>query len=81
MTDSEAIEQGPSEGIAFGIWLIGQHARAGWIADLARAAKTDRGWGARQGDPDAVRLHLNKMQAESDMFEAVDDAERLWAPF
>lgn len=80
MTDSEAIEQGPSEGIAFGTWLIGQHGRDGWIGDLARAANADRGF-PRQGDPDAVRLHLNKMQAESDMFEAVDDAERLWAPF
>ncbi|MDV3477837.1 hypothetical protein [Sphingobium yanoikuyae] len=80
MTDSEAIEQDPFEGIAFGTWLIGQHGRDGWIGDLARAAKADRGF-PRHGDPDAVRLHLNKMQAESDMFEAVDDAERLWAPF
>lgn len=62
---------------AFGRWLLGQGGRDGWIADLAKAAKADRGF-PRDGDPDAVRKHLSEKQADSDMLEAVDDAERLW---
>jgi hypothetical protein len=61
----------------FGCWLLAQSGRNGWIADLAKAAKADRGF-PRDGDPDAVRRHLSEKQADSDMLEAVDDAERLW---
>jgi hypothetical protein len=61
----------------FGRWLLGQGGRDGWIADLAKAAKADRGF-PRDGDPDTVRKHLSDKQADSDMLEAVDDAERLW---
>lgn len=61
----------------FGGWLLAQQARAGWVGDLAKAAKADRGF-PRDGSPDAVRRRLNEMQAESDMFEAVDAAESEW---
>lgn len=61
----------------FGTWLIAQHGRPGWVGDLARAAKGDRAF-PRTGNPDAVRAHLNRMEAEGDMFEALDDAETLW---
>lgn len=66
--------------MTFGAWLLTQHDRSDWIGDLARAAKSDRTF-PREADPDTVRLHLNKVQAESDMFEAVDDAERIWSRF
>jgi hypothetical protein len=62
---------------SFGTWLLTQVGREGWIGDLAAAAKADRGF-PRDGDPDAVRARLNAMQAESDMFEAVDSAESDW---
>lgn len=62
---------------AFGAWLVSQQDRAGWIGDLAKAAKADRKF-PRNGDPDDVRKHLNNSQADSDMLEAVDDAENLW---
>lgn len=61
----------------FGSWLLAQIHRDGWIGDLSKAAKADRGF-PRDGDPDAVRRHLSEKQAESDMLEAVDDAERIW---
>ncbi len=71
MTD---IETG---GEPFGQWLVTQGHRDGWIGDLAKAAKADRSF-PRDGDPDAVRAHLHTKQAESDMLEAVDDAETIW---
>lgn len=61
----------------FGAWLITQIGRSGWIGDLAKAAKVDRTF-PRDGDPDSVRAHLNGKQADSDMLEAVNDAERSW---
>jgi len=61
----------------FGHWLVAQVDRDGWIGDLAKAAKADRGF-PRDGDPDAVRGHLGAKQADSDMIEAVDDAETIW---
>jgi len=64
-------------GDPFGTWLLTQAARKDWIGDLARAAKADRAF-PRDGDPDAVRSHLGEKQAESDMIEAIDDAESIW---
>jgi len=61
----------------FGAWLLCQVARDGWIGDLAKAAKADRTF-PKEGDPDAVRKHLSDNRAESDMLEAIDDAERAW---
>lgn len=64
-------------GEPFGTWLLTQVARKDWIGDLARAAKADRRF-PRDGDPDTVRSHLGEQQAESDMLEAIDDAESIW---
>lgn len=61
----------------FGSWLITQTGRSDWIGDLAKAAKGDRSF-PRNADPEAVRAHLSEKQAESDMLEAIDDAERSW---
>ena len=61
----------------FGTWLLAQVGQEGWIGDLSKCAKADRGF-PRDGAPDAVRKHLNEKQADSDMLEAVDDAERAW---
>jgi hypothetical protein len=43
----------------------------------APAARKDTRF-PKNGSPDDVRKHLNAMQAEGDMFEAVDDAETDW---
>jgi len=64
-------------GQPFGSWLVAQVNRSGWIGDLAKAAKADRGF-PRDADPEFVRAHLSGKQADSDMLEAVDDAERIW---
>jgi hypothetical protein len=67
-----------SDGTSFGQWLLVQTGRSGWIGDLAKAAKADRSF-PRDSDAEAVRHHLSGKQADSDMLEAVDDAERLWS--
>ena len=61
----------------FGRWLIAQKSRGDWIDALADAARKDSCF-PKNGSPDDVRKHLNAMQAEGDMFEAVDDAELDW---
>ena len=68
----------PADSVPFGTWLVAQVHRSDWISDLAKAAKADRGF-PRDGDPDSVRSHLSGKQADGDMLEAVDDAERIWA--
>jgi hypothetical protein len=61
----------------FGCWLIAQRDRGDWVDALADAARKDSRF-PRNGSPDDVRKHLNAMQAEGDMFEAIDDAELGW---
>ncbi len=67
----------PGAGEPFGTWLLTQGGRSGWIGDLAKAARADRGF-PKNADPDAVRRRLVDAQADPDTFEAVDDAERIW---
>ena len=62
---------------AFGEWLITQKDRSDLVGQLAAGAVADRRF-PRNGDPEAVRKHLSAMQAEGDMFAAVDDAESDW---
>lgn len=61
----------------FGQWLITQKDRSDLVGQLAIGAVADRRF-PRNGDPEAVRKHLSAMQAEGDMFAAVDDAESDW---
>ena len=61
----------------FGTWLLAQAGRDCWIGNLAKAARADRSF-PRAGGPEEVRRHLSEKQAESDMLEAVDDAENIW---
>lgn len=62
---------------AFGAWLLKQKDRGGFIGELAKGAATDRAF-PKAGDPEAVLNHLAKAGADGDMFEALDDAERVW---
>lgn len=71
MTDND--EPAP----AFGQWLMTQKDRTDLVGQLAAGAAVDRRF-PRYGDPEAVRKHLSAMQAEGDMFAAVDDAESDW---
>ncbi|WP_235532442.1 MULTISPECIES: YozE family protein [unclassified Sphingomonas] len=71
MTDTDE----PS--LAFGQWLMTQKDRSDLVGQLAAGAAVDRRF-PRTGDPEAVRKHLSAMQAEGDMFAAVDDAESDW---
>ena len=61
----------------FGQWLVTQKERSDLVGQLAVGAVADRRF-PRNGDPEAVRKHLSAMQAEGDMFAAVDDAESDW---
>ena len=77
MTPSDPYFSDTDDKATFGAWLLTQHDRSDWVGDLARAAKAD-GKFPRAGDPEAVRGHLSSMQAESEMLEALDDAEQMW---
>jgi uncharacterized protein YozE (UPF0346 family) len=66
-----------AEPMAFGRWLLAQRDRGDWVDGLAEAARSDRTF-PKDGDPEAVRLHLRKQQADGDTFQAVDDAESSW---
>ena len=61
----------------FGQWLLQQRDRGDWVDGVADAARADRTF-PRGGDPEAVRAHLCKQQADGDAFAAVDDAESDW---
>ena len=74
---SQELRDENTESAAFGAWLLVQTSRTGWIGDLAKAAKADRSF-PKEGDADAIRAHLGAKQADADMLEAVDDAERIW---
>ena len=71
--DDDQQEQKP----AFGLWLMTQKDRGDLVGQLAVGAVADRRF-PRNADPEAVRKHLSAMQAEGDMFAAVDDAESDW---
>ena len=69
--------QTDEEQVPFGQWLITQTDRSDLVGQLAVGAVADRRF-PRTGNPEAVRKHLSAMQAEGDMFAAVDDAESDW---
>ncbi|WP_398457645.1 YozE family protein [Sphingomonas albertensis] len=75
MADYDDDQQEPKP--AFGQWLITQKDRSDLVGQLAAGAVADRRF-PRNGNPEAVRKHLSAMQAEGDMFAAVDDAESDW---
>jgi hypothetical protein len=65
------------DGQTFGTWLLAQQRRSGLVAQLINGAKADRKF-PRYGTPEEVRKHLSVMQADGDLFEAVDEAESDW---
>jgi uncharacterized protein YozE (UPF0346 family) len=71
-TDTDA-----ESAISFGRWLLTQRDRGDWIDGIADAARADRTF-PKDGDPEAVRAHLRKQQADGDAFQAIDDAEGDW---
>ena len=68
---------GQPEREPFGKWLVSQKDRGDWVDGLADAARADRTF-PKNGDPEAVRAHLRKQQADGDTFQAVEDAENDW---
>jgi hypothetical protein len=62
------------EALPFGAWLVQQKDKGRLIGQLAAGAAQDRRF-PKSGDVEAVRKHLSAMQAEGDMFAAIDDAE------
>jgi hypothetical protein len=74
---TELAEMGDEKPQVFGRWLLAQRDRGDWIDGLAEAARADRSF-PKGGDPQSVRLHLRKQQADGDTFQAMDDAEASW---
>lgn len=64
----------------FGRWLLRQRDRGDWIDGLAESARTDRRF-PKDGDPDVVRQYMSMMQADGDVFAAIDDAELDWMAY
>ena len=73
----QATPEPPTDRGAFGRWLLRQDKRDSLIGELAKCAKRDPAFPAG-GDAEAVRKRLSELQAEGDMFEALDDAELDW---
>lgn len=67
-------------GETFGAWLAAQTDREGLVGQLVAGMKQDRKF-PRNGTPEDVRKHLSAMQADGDMFEAVDEAETDWMAY
>ncbi|WP_374943658.1 hypothetical protein [Sphingomonas sp.] len=67
-------------GETFGAWVAAQVDREGLVGELVAGAKADRRF-PRSGSPDDVRRHLSAMQADGDLFEAVDEAETDWLAY
>lgn len=65
------------QGETFGASILAQRDRDGLMAQLVVGARADRTF-PRAGSPEDVRKHLSAMQAEGDLFEAVDEAETDW---
>jgi hypothetical protein len=65
------------DGQTFGSWLLAQRGRTGPVGELIDGAKADRKF-PRYGTPEEVRKHLSDMQADGDLFDAVDEAETDW---
>jgi hypothetical protein len=74
------VDDAPDAPVPFGRWVLHQIDRGGFIGDLAKAAKADRGF-PKDGGPDAVRKRLSEQGADPDMHEALDDAELDWKAY
>jgi hypothetical protein len=73
-TVATQFEDHDTPALPFGAWLLQQKDKGGLIGQLADGAAQDRRF-PKHGDVEAVRKHLSAMQAEGDMFAAIDDAE------
>jgi hypothetical protein len=67
-------------GETFGAWVLAQRDREGLVGQLVEGARADRKF-PRNGSPEDVRKHPSAMQADGDLFEAVDEAETDWLSF
>jgi hypothetical protein len=65
---------------AFARWLLLQVDQGGFLGQLAQVATSDRGY-PKDSDAEAVRKRLNTLGADTDMHEALDDAELEWSSF
>lgn len=66
--------------LSLGEWLLKQASRTDAVGMLAQAAKRDAGF-PKEGDFQAISARLNKLGAEGDMHQALEEAEMDWAAF
>ncbi|NYD89162.1 hypothetical protein [Sphingomonas melonis] len=71
-------EAGPE--VPFGRWLLTQRGRGDRVDEIAEAARADRNL-PHESDPEAVRAHLRKQQADGKVFSAIETRKaRGWQP-
>lgn len=61
----------------FGRWLLAQRDRGDAVDALAVAARFDPAF-PKDGDPEAVRVHLRMRLADGEVLQAVDAAAADW---
>ena len=61
----------------FGRWLLAQRGRGDAVDSLAVAARFDPVF-PKDGNPEAVRIHLRMRLADDEVLQAVDGAEADW---
>jgi hypothetical protein len=70
-------ETPPGRRMPFGLWLLRQNGRHGWMAMLVSAARGDPRF-PRDGSPKDVTTRLRELHAEYEIMRAVAAAEQEW---
>lgn len=87
-TDAAPVQAAPAPALdgygeprpPFGQWLLRQKNRDGLIGLLVDGANRDPAF-PKRGTPEDVRKRLRAVQADGDLFQAVDDAEMDWLSY
>lgn len=66
-----------ARGESFGRWLLLQRDRGDQVGRLANAARQDPSF-PKDGSLYDAHRHLQKVQADEELFQALDDAEGDW---
>lgn len=72
-----ALDHDDAERMPFGIWLMQQRDRSGFVGQLANSAAADRTF-PKTGTYEDARKWMQAQRASGDDWEALEDAESAW---